>query len=105
MGVIITYERRENAYPATVNDLAETAFAAGVLDGLVGPEHVDRERAPAMGGEDFAFMAREKPGCFVFIGNGDSAPLHTSTYDFDDEAAPLGVAYWTRLVEQALPTR
>ena len=53
--------------------------------------------------EDFSFFAREVPGCYVIIGNGDSAPLHHPEYDFNDEAAPLGVAYWARLVEKALP--
>jgi hippurate hydrolase len=92
-------------YPPTVNDPAETAFAARVLDALVGPERVDRERPPVMGGEDFSFMAQERPGCFVLIGNGETAPLHTTRYDFNDEVAPLGVAYWAKLVETALPAR
>jgi hippurate hydrolase len=56
-----------------------------------------------MGGEDFAFLAREVPGCFVMIGNGASAPLHHPAYDFDDAAAPAGVAFWSGLVERALP--
>jgi hippurate hydrolase len=58
-----------------------------------------------MGGEDFSFLAQARPGCFVFIGNGDTAALHTTRYDFNDEAAPLGVAFWTKLVETALPAR
>ena len=104
MGVSVTFEGDRIPYPATVNDPAETEFAAGVLESMVGAQNVERDRDPVMGGEDFAFMAQARPGCFVMIGNGDSAPLHTSTYDFNDEAAPLGVAYWTKLVETALPT-
>ena len=104
-GVTATIEREGVPYPATVNDVEETRFAAEVLDGLVGPEKVEKGRAPTMGGEDFSFMAEAKPGCFVFIGNGDSAALHNAGYDFDDEAAPFGVAYWARLVEERLPIR
>lgn|GEM_PF-5439050 len=48
-------------------------------------------------------FSREVPGAYVIIGNGGSAPLHNAGYDFDDRAAPLGVAYWARLVEKALP--
>jgi len=103
MGVEVSFEGERIPYPATVNDPGETAFAAGVLDALVGPGNVDRDRDPVMGGEDFAFMARAKPGCFVFIGNGDTAQLHTPRYDFNDEITPLGVAYWAKLVETALP--
>ena len=103
LGVSATLATGEVPYPPTVNDPAETAFAGQVLDALVGPERVDRERPPVMGGEDFSFMAQKRPGCFVLIGNGDTAPLHTRRYDFNDEVAPLGVAYWAKLVETALP--
>ena len=105
LGVTATLETGEIPYPPTINDPAQAAFAGQVLDALVGPDRVDRERPPTMGGEDFSFMARRRPGCFVFIGNGDSAPLHTTRYDFNDEVAPLGVAYWAKLVETALPVR
>ena len=104
-GVTATIHREAIPYPATVNDPEQTAFVVDVLDSLVGPENVERNCEPTMGGEDFSFMAQAKPGCFVFIGNGDTAPLHNAGYDFDDEAAPFGVAYWTKLVETALPVR
>jgi hippurate hydrolase len=45
----------------------------------------------------------ERPGAFIFCGNGDSAGLHHPAYDFNDEAIPLGVSYWVRLVETAMP--
>ena len=44
-------------------------------------------------------------GAVAFIGNGDSAPLHNAAYDFDDDASPIGAAFWSRLVETALPPR
>ena len=103
MGVKVAFEGDRIPYPATINDAAETEFAGGVLDALVGPDNVDRDRDPVMGGEDFAFMAQARPGCFIFVGNGDSAPLHTPRYNFNDDAAPFGVAYWAKLVETALP--
>jgi hippurate hydrolase len=56
-----------------------------------------------MGAEDFSYMLEARPGCFIFIGNGDSAGLHHERYDFDDNAISTGVSYWVRLVEQALP--
>ncbi len=95
----------DKPFPATVNDAAEAAFVGDVIESLVGSDDVDRDVQPTMGGEDFAFMAERKPGCFFFIGNGESAPLHAPTYDFNDDISPLGVALWTRLVEAALPAR
>ncbi|MEL6978461.1 MAG: M20 aminoacylase family protein [Pseudomonadota bacterium] len=96
-------EEGVSRYPPTINDAAEAAFAASVLDELFGAERVSRDHPPTMGAEDFSFMAREKPGAFIFCGNGDSASLHHPKYDFNDDASPYGVAYWTALVEKALP--
>jgi len=103
MGVEIAIERERIPYPPTVNDPEQAAFAGDVLEGLFGADRVDRDWEPTMGGEDFAFMANEKPGAFVFIGNGDTAMVHTPRYDFNDEISPIGVAYWAKLVETALP--
>ncbi|MCW5722167.1 MAG: amidohydrolase [Devosia sp.] len=95
--------RYARGYPVTVNSEAETAFAADVASDVVGAERVNRDVAPSMGGEDFSFMLKERPGAYIFIGNGDSTELHTDTYDFNDAAIPVGVSYWARLVERALP--
>jgi metal-dependent amidase/aminoacylase/carboxypeptidase family protein len=82
---------------------AETRFAAAVATDIVGADRVDPEVDPTMGGEDFSFMLEKRPGAYIFIGNGSSSELHTDTYDFNDEAIPLGTSYWVRLVERALP--
>ena len=102
-GVEVTFQINGTPYPPTINDADEIAFATSVLEEMVGADSILHDKVPTMGGEDFAFLARERPGAFINIGNGDSAGLHTVTYDFDDEAAPFGVAYWTKLVEKALP--
>ncbi|MEM9060410.1 MAG: M20 aminoacylase family protein [Pseudomonadota bacterium] len=104
LGVTATLKTSDVPYPATVNDPERSEFARQVLVNLVGEENVELDRPPTMGGEDFAFMSLAKPGTFVFLGIGeDAAPLHTTKYDFNDDVAPIGVAYWTNLVESALP--
>jgi amidohydrolase len=95
--------RYARGYPVTVNAEEQTRFAAAVAREVVGAGQVDDDVAPSMGGEDFSFMLNERPGAYIFIGNGDSTELHTDTYDFNDEAIPVGVSYWVRLVEKALP--
>jgi amidohydrolase len=98
--VAIRYERR---YPPTVNSAAETGIAADIAAEVVGEANVDRDITPTMGAEDFAFMLQAKPGCYVFIGNGDKgAGLHNPKYDFNDEILPIGASYWARLVERTL---
>jgi metal-dependent amidase/aminoacylase/carboxypeptidase family protein len=56
-----------------------------------------------MGGEDFSFMLQKRPGAYIFLGIGDTSELHTDTYDFNDDIIPVGVSYWVRLAETALP--
>ncbi len=103
-GARITVEYDRN-YPVTVNHAAQTAFAAGVAATISGAAHVDTNVAPMMGGEDFSYMLEARPGAFIFMGNGDSAGLHNSDYDFNDEAIPVGASYLARLVETALAPR
>ena len=91
-----------NGYPVVVNHERETDFAAAVAREIVGKDKVDTDVPPVMGAEDFAFMLQERPGAFIFVGNGDSAGLHHPAYDFNDETIPVGTSYWVRLAETAL---
>ena len=97
-------------YPPTVNHPEETEFAAHVMDSIVGAERVVRDREPTMGAEDFSFMLLERPGAYVFIGNGEGqhraaghglgpCMLHNPSYDFNDALIPLGGTFWVRLTQ------
>ncbi len=93
-------------YPPTVNHAREAAFGADAAALVVGGERVDRAPRPVMGAEDFAFMLEAVPGSYIWMGSGagaDAPPLHSAHYDFNDEALPLGVSYWAKLVESRLP--
>jgi hippurate hydrolase len=97
------YERR---YPATVNTAAEAALAHRAAVRVVGEANIDTQPTPSMGAEDFSFMLRKKPGCYVWLGNGSAEGgrnLHSPRYDFNDEVLPIGVSYWVSLVETLLP--
>ncbi len=100
--------RYSRGYPPTVNSAREAAECAEVAGSLVGRDRVLTDLPPTMGAEDFAFMLEAKPGCYVWIGNGDGAGgcmLHNPHYDFNDEVIPLGASYWVRLVERLLPSQ
>lgn len=100
-------------YPPTINHPKETDFAISVMKELVGEQKVNPRIDPTMGAEDFAYMLQAKPGCYVFIGNGDGdhrsqghglgpCQLHNPCYDFNDKLLPLGSTYWVKLVEKFL---
>ncbi len=95
----LTYRRN---YPVLVNHEKQTHFAAGVAAAVAGENHVDPDLPPMMGAEDFSFMLNERPGAFIWIGNGDSAGLHHPSYNFNDDVIPYGTSYWVKLVETAL---
>jgi hippurate hydrolase len=90
-------------YPVLNNHEKETEFAASVAGGVAGDDKVDTTIPPVMGAEDFSFMLNERPGAFIFIGNGDSAGLHHPAYNFNDDVIPFGTSYWVKLVETAQP--
>ena len=100
-GAKATLKYRRN-YPVLVNHDKQTDFAASVASQIVGDKQVDTDLPPMMGAEDFSFMLNERPGAFIWIGNGDSAGLHHPKYNFNDEAIPVGTSYWVKLVETAL---
>jgi metal-dependent amidase/aminoacylase/carboxypeptidase family protein len=96
-----------------INHAKETAFAVQVMQSIVGSENVNTQVEPTMGAEDFAFLLQEKPGCYVFLGNGEGdhraighgmgpCNLHNPSYDFNDALLPIGATYWVRLVEAYL---
>ena len=93
----------EEGYPVTTNHEEQTKFAAGIAKQIVGDARVDDEKLPVMGGEDFSYMLLERPGAFIFMGNGDSHGLHHEEYDFNDEAIPVGASYWAKIAEAAMP--
>ena len=95
----LTYRRN---YPVLVNHERQTDFAADVASEIAGAAQVDRDLPPMMGAEDFSFMLNERPGAFIWVGNGPSAGLHHPAYNFNDEVIPFGTSYWVRLVETAL---
>ena len=100
--VACTYQR---LYPPTINTADETDLAAAAAMATVGAENTILDLPPMMGAEDFSWMLKERPGCYVFLGNGDGAGscmIHNPLYDFNDEAIPLGASYWANLTEQVL---
>ena len=89
-------------FPALINHRDETAFARSVALEAFGEGQVAKDFRPRTASEDFAFMLLAQPGSYLFVGNGDSAPLHSAHYNFDDTIIAPAARYWVRLVETFL---
>jgi amidohydrolase len=92
-------------YPVTMNHPEQTDFMAKVAADVGGERAVDATVAPLMGAEDFSYMLEERPGAYIFMGNGDTAGVHHPKYDFNDEAIPYGVSLWAKIIETGMPAR
>jgi len=93
--------RRGN--PVTVNAPAERELAAEAVTAAGLP--LRRDMAPAMTGEDFAWYLQERPGAFVWIGNGpaeNGRELHNSSYDYNDAILPAASGYLASVAKRAL---
>ena len=93
----------ERGYPATINSISETIFATNVARGICGDNLTDATRTREMGAEDFSYFLEKRPGCYLFLGQGDGAGWHNAAFDFNDDVAPVGASFFARLVERAQP--
>ncbi len=89
-------------FPPVINHVEETRFARRVAEEAFPAEQVAGDFRPRTASEDFAYMLEERPGSYLFVGNGDSAPLHSPLYDFNDDIIVPAARYWARLAETFL---
>ncbi|MFK0330792.1 M20 aminoacylase family protein [Rhizobium sp. NPDC090275] len=87
-----------------INDatLVEEAMAAART--VLQADHVKVAAEPMTASEDFARFLEHVPGCFVFMGNGESsAPLHNPDFDFNDAGLLAGARYHAAIIRRRLP--
>ncbi len=101
--------------PPTINHREEAEFCLRVLKSSFHESEIHTDIEPSMAAEDFSWMLLEKPGCYIWIGNGAltqpdachgamSCALHNSHYDFNDQLIEIGAKYWIRLALAKLPS-
>jgi hippurate hydrolase len=89
-------------FPALINHPIETSLARDVALSMFGKELVVSDLKPRMASEDFAHYLRARPGCFLFVGNGESAPLHSARYNFNDAVMGPAATLWVCLAQTFL---
>jgi amidohydrolase len=82
-------------YPHLMNDVKLTVDAQEVARQFLGAENV-LDLDMWMGAEDFAYYSHEVPACFYRLGTRNEAKgitsyVHTSTFDIDEDALPIGM--------------
>jgi amidohydrolase len=95
----------DTRFVATVNDLAATETARGVIERVFGKAALASNYKPSMGSEDFAFMLAECPGAYIHVGSQDAEHphgLHSQEYDFNDLIIPQGIELLAGLARESL---
>jgi amidohydrolase len=87
--------------PPTDNDPAVVDEVAAAARELLGDGGVHWIELTSMGGEDFAFYQERVPGAFVRLGAAMAdprarRPLHSSTFDINEAALPVGAKLLVR---------
>ena len=95
----VAYER---VFIPLVNDAGAVAQGLAAAEAVFGAAQVNAAAAPMGASEDFAQALKIAPGMFGMIGNGDSAPLHSPAYDFNDDALAPGVRWFVEVVRRRL---
>lgn len=106
VSIELDHERR---YPCTVNDPECADRVARVAADVVGDTRVDPHCAGILAAEDFSFYLERIPGAYAFIGNGpitaESGPVHSPTYEFNDEIIEYGARYLAGIARTAIAER
>lgn len=90
--------------PPVHNDPRLTELARGAALELLGAHRLGTAE-PIMGAEDFAYLARQAPGCFFWLGariESDPRKHHSPRFDIDESCLPTGAAVLAAVARQAL---
>ena len=97
----VTYTRE---FAPLVNEAEQVAHAFAAAATVFEPDAIRIASTPMTASEDFARFLEHAPGCFAFVGNGEtSAPLHNSGYDFNDEGLLYGARFHVAIARHRLP--
>lgn len=88
--------------PPVLNHPEATSIAKKAISLIAGEEGIVVP-VPSMGGEDFALFQEKVPGCFFWLGVGNSErgivhPWHSPLFDVDESALPVGAGVLAQCV-------
>ena len=102
--------RIEQGYPTTINDETMSRLVEQTAKDLYGPDAINMNEPASMGVEDFSYYGQKVPAVMYRLGirpkDCDSYPaLHNPGFNFNDEAAPIGIRMFCELTKRYLAGR
>jgi hippurate hydrolase len=96
----------QEGYPPVINTAKEAEIARRTVLKSLGEEALVAMDQPSMGSEDFSYYLRRVPGCYVRFGarreGWENIPLHSPSFDFDEEAMKVGAAFFDQVAREAI---
>jgi len=96
----------QEGYPPVINTAKEAEIARRAVLKSLGEEALVAMDQPSMGSEDFSYYLRRVPGCYVRFGarreGWENIPLHSPSFDFDEEAMKVGAAFFDQVAREAI---
>jgi hippurate hydrolase len=93
-------------YPPVVNTQRETEIALEAVRLMEPDARVVVQDYPSMGAEDFGFLSRVNPSCYVRFGartqEDTYIPLHSPRFDVDESVLEIGSAFLERVARVAI---
>lgn len=86
----------DEGYSPLINNNEIVDFIKENVSDLLGVDKLIMRKQPSLGAEDFSFFLEKCKGAFYHLGcrntvKGITSPLHTSTFDIDEDCLPIGV--------------
>lgn len=91
------------SYPSCVNDAGMTALLRRAAAKVVGESNVLELPEPSLGADDFGYFSEKAPGCYYYVGVGNTAkgftyPNHNPHFGADPDALPIAAALHVQTV-------
>ena len=94
-----TLEYEKKYYLPVINDPEQTEILRQAVKKVLGEGAFITAESHTMGAEDFAFYLDKVPGCMFWLGIGkDHEPIHSGTYDFNDDSLLNGILVFCSLM-------
>jgi metal-dependent amidase/aminoacylase/carboxypeptidase family protein len=94
-------------YPALVNNKEAADIILATAEKLLGKDKVTLKKHTTLGIEDFSYYLKSCKGAFYHLGcanpeKGIASPLHSNTFDIDEDCLKLGVMLHAAIVFRLL---
>lgn len=91
----------KRGYPVVVNDKAATEFIKTVAKDCFGEDKVNEDCEISTIAEDFSYYLKKYKGSFIWFGvDGNHEPLHSDTFDIDEENLWMGSYLFAKVAEK-----